>query len=167
MADDHAVEMLRLLRVWCTILSVGLLAAIAIAIYGFSQATAATDATKHAAGQIAAAAARVATTAQLAATTAQRVAADEQATCQIQARGLPAGHQLAASMHDIHRLLTARPTTRMQRQQVRAIPLPIKRIYRTLAWHLAAYQRDEAQQPHTRGCHVMPAASLHPPVPIP
>jgi hypothetical protein len=81
-----------------------------------------------------------------------RVAHDEQATCAIQARGLPAGHQLAASMRDIHKLLTTPPTTRAQRLAATQRPRAVTALLKSLDAHLAAYLQAEAKQPQTRAC---------------
>ena len=77
----------------------------------------------------------------------RRVSRDERRTCQIQARGLPAGHQLAASMRDIHALLTIPPSPDAPPEA----PY-IKRLVRDLDGHLAAYLRAERAQPHRRSC---------------
>ena len=97
------------------------------------------------------AAALAATAAALATSIAQRIAADEQATCLIQAKVLPTGHELAASLHDMHRLVLP-PATAAQRRWKRDEPPALRRVIRDLAWHLAAYQRDEKKVPMSRNC---------------
>lgn len=81
-----------------------------------------------------------------------RITSDEHSTCLIQARGLPAGHELAASMLDIHMLLTAPPTTPAERRAVAERPQSITRIVRSLDDHLAAYLAAESRQPGGRRC---------------
>lgn len=76
-----------------------------------------------------------------------RVTSDEQRTCSIQARGLPAGHELAASMRDIHSLLTIPPAP-----DAPPTPPRVTWIVKALDGHLAAFLRDEAKQPHGRAC---------------
>lgn len=71
---------------------------------------------------------------------------DEHQACVIQARGLPAGHQLAATMRDIHTLLTLPPRAGHR------TPPAIQVILVDLDAHLAAYDRLEAKQPATRTC---------------
>lgn len=83
---------------------------------------------------------------------AARLANDEQQTCTIQARGLPAGHELAASMADIHKLLTLRPTTPAERAAAKRTPPTVRAVLRDLDQHLARYQRDEHHQPQSRRC---------------
>jgi hypothetical protein len=73
-------------------------------------------------------------------------------SCTIQARGLPAGHELAATMNDIHKLLLHRPTTPAERRQAAQTSPAVRRVVRDLNRHLAAYQRAEHKQPHTRRC---------------
>lgn len=77
----------------------------------------------------------------------RRVAADELQTCVIQARGLPAGHQLARSMKVIYTLLTLPPAPG-------AVPPPpkIEQLLLNLDSHLARYLAAEAKQPPTRTC---------------
>jgi hypothetical protein len=84
--------------------------------------------------------------------TSQRVSNDEYNTCVIQARGLPAGHELAASMTDIHRLLTLTPTSEAQRLAAKNTPPAVFAIVFDLNAHLARYQADEREQPQTRKC---------------
>lgn len=76
-----------------------------------------------------------------------RISNDEQQTCVIQARGLPAGHELAASMKDIHALLTFPPSPGS-----RPVPRPVRTVVNDLNQHLAKYLRDESKQPQTRAC---------------
>lgn len=73
-------------------------------------------------------------------------------SCLIQKRGLPAGHELAASMADIHKLLTAPPTTPAQRVRAAQTPQPVLQIVADLNRHLARYQNLEARQPQSRRC---------------
>lgn len=106
--------------------------------------------------------------------TGNRLTHDEHSTCVIQARGLPAGHQQAASWQDIHKLITlllllpptspARPVPPADRQQV--IPTGAsgatgttgvaQTVLRGLAvdlnGHLTEYLAEEAMQPGTRHC---------------
>jgi hypothetical protein len=77
----------------------------------------------------------------------KRVAMDEHDTCVIQARGLPAGHQLAASMKVIYVLLTLPVAPGAAKT-----PAPIEKLILTLDHHLAAYLHAEAKQPPTRTC---------------
>lgn len=81
----------------------------------------------------------------------QRVAGDERRTCQIQAQGLPAGHQLAASMRAIHELLTIRPTA-AQRAHAALEPPAVRHALASLNRHLALYLAAEARQPVGRAC---------------
>lgn len=76
-----------------------------------------------------------------------RVSSDEHSTCLIQARGLPAGHQLSDSMADIHVLLTVPRTAHSA-----PVPPAIAKVLADLNGHLAAYTADEATLPHTRIC---------------
>jgi PAS domain S-box-containing protein len=80
------------------------------------------------------------------------IKAQAHASCVIQARGLPAGHELADSMSDIHRLLTLRPTTSAQRQSAADEPAPVRALLADLNQHLTNYQQAEARQPHHRKC---------------
>lgn len=73
-----------------------------------------------------------------------RVANDEFDTCVIQRRGLPAGHELAASMSEIHALLTLPSPT--------PPPPPVAAILSSLNGHLATYLTIEAKQPRSRSC---------------
>jgi hypothetical protein len=77
----------------------------------------------------------------------KRVAMDEHNTCVIQARGLPAGHQLAASMKVIYVLLTLPVAPGAAKT-----PPKIERLVLDLDSHLAAYLHAEAKQPPTRTC---------------
>lgn len=81
------------------------------------------------------------------ATLVKRVAADEHQTCVIQARGLPAGHQLAATLRYVYVLLTLPPAPN-------AVPTPpkIEQILLHLDSHLARYLAAESKQPPTRSC---------------
>lgn len=77
----------------------------------------------------------------------QLVASDEQASCAIQSRGLPAGHALTAAMIDIRALLApafAHPIHRT--------PPGVQAILESLNANLATYVRIENQQPATRTC---------------
>lgn len=73
-----------------------------------------------------------------------RVARDEHKTCLIQQRGLPAGHDLAAAMADIHGLLTL-PSTQTP-------PPAVAVIVADLNGELSAYLKLEGQQPPSRRC---------------
>lgn len=80
---------------------------------------------------------------------------DEHNTCVIQQRGLPAGHELAASMADIHALLTFPPTPAARREQAQVPPWQLRRelaVLKDLDAHLAKYSAAEAKQPQTRRC---------------
>jgi hypothetical protein len=81
-----------------------------------------------------------------------RVSSDEHATCIIQARGLPASHELAASMADIHKLLTVPPVSAAQKARQKATPAHVLAIVKDLNAHLAVYQGLESKQPATRSC---------------
>lgn len=82
----------------------------------------------------------------------RRLSSDEHATCIIQARGLPASHELAASMRDIHTLLTLRPQSRAQKLAAESTPSSVKVLLADLDLHLSRYQSAEAKQPATRTC---------------
>lgn len=80
---------------------------------------------------------------------------DERNTCLIQQRGLPAGHELAATMADIHALLTLPPTAATKRQQSQVPPKLLAHelhLVTDLNTHLAKYSRAESRQPATRKC---------------
>lgn len=81
-----------------------------------------------------------------------RLIHDERKTCSIQARGLPAGHELAASMRDIHALLTLKPVTPAQKLAAANMSASQIRIVGDLNLHLAAYLAAEAEQPRGRSC---------------
>lgn len=86
---------------------------------------------------------------------AHRLTNDERSTCAIQARGLPAGHELAATMADIHTLLTLPPTAAQKRQQSQVPPKLLAHELHVLAdlnAHLGKYSAAEAKQPETRKC---------------
>lgn len=83
---------------------------------------------------------------------AYRIVHDEHATCTIQARGLPAGHELATSMADIHALLTIKPTSKAQKLAAKQTPAATLAIVSDLNMHLAKYQTLEAGQPKSRSC---------------
>lgn len=106
--------------------------------------------------------------------TGNRVTRDEHSTCVIQKRGLPAGHQLADAMTDIHELLSvllllppaspARPVSKTDRQ--RAVPTGatgssgltgtagavLRGFAVDLNDHLSQYLAAESEQPGTRTC---------------
>lgn len=73
-----------------------------------------------------------------------RVATDEHNTCVIQARGLPAGHDLAAAMADIHELLLLPSPQRP--------PPVVAVIIADLNGQLSAYLTLESRQPASRAC---------------
>lgn len=73
-----------------------------------------------------------------------RVAHDERQTCVIQARGLPAGHDLAAAMADIHELLLL-PSSQQP-------PPVVAVIIADLNGQLSAYLTLESHQPASRTC---------------
>jgi hypothetical protein len=77
----------------------------------------------------------------------KQIGGDENQTCLIQARGLPAGHYLAASMNGIHALLTLPRSPREP-----SVPPRIQRIVQALNKNLAQYQKAEASQPRSRSC---------------
>lgn len=79
-------------------------------------------------------------------------ASDEHSACIIQARGLPAGHELAASMADIHALLTLPPTSTAQRLAAKNTPANVTAIIADLNMHLAKYSAAEDKQPAHRSC---------------
>lgn len=81
-----------------------------------------------------------------------RIARDEHRTCVIQRRGLPAGHQLAASMIDIHKLLTLPPASAAQQLAAQNTPPAVRAIVSDLNRHLTKYTSREAKQPQTRRC---------------
>lgn len=81
-----------------------------------------------------------------------KVTGDENRSCHIQARGLPAGHELATAMADIHALLTVKPTTPEQKAQAAHTPPATRAIIADLNQHLAKYQKLESGQPETRSC---------------
>lgn len=81
-----------------------------------------------------------------------KLSADEARTCQIQARGLPAGHELSAAMVDIYALLTVRPTSRAQRLAAKNETPHVKALVADLTAHLAKYKAAEASEPHGRTC---------------
>lgn len=80
------------------------------------------------------------------------VSHDEHSACVIQARGLPAGHELAQSMRGIHMLLTLPATSEAERLAAANTPPEVRRIERRLTMHLAAYLKAEDAQPATRHC---------------
>jgi hypothetical protein len=72
---------------------------------------------------------------------------DEHAECVIQARGLPAGHDLSAAMGEIHALLM------LPERPGQAKPPPaVASILSALNMNLAAYTAIEAKQPAYRKC---------------
>lgn len=82
----------------------------------------------------------------------KRLSDDEFKTCKIQSRGLPASHDLAAAMADIHSLLIQKPHTPAQRAAAQQTPPNVKRIVRDLNRNLAAYLALESKQPPGRTC---------------
>jgi hypothetical protein len=81
-----------------------------------------------------------------------RISDDEHSTCKIQAQGLPAGHELAVAMRDIHILLTLKPESEAQKLAALNMPADVKIILADLNMHLALYQTYESMQPQTRQC---------------
>lgn len=83
-----------------------------------------------------------------------RIKSQATTSCKIQKRGLPAGHELAKSMNDIHKLLLLPRTA----PDPRAPKPPFneafnaKWIIKDLNMHLAVYQTLESKQPKTRKC---------------
>lgn len=106
--------------------------------------------------------------------TSHRVSRDEHASCIIQARQLPAGHQLAAVMTDLHELLAvlltlppaspSRPVPKPDRQRTVATgatgptgttgvaSIVLHGFAVDLNGHLVRYLSLEAQQPSSRHC---------------
>lgn len=74
----------------------------------------------------------------------QRVATDEHNTCVIQARGLPAGHDLAAALSNLHSLVTL--------PEPRRPPPAVAVLIAGLNGALTGYLSLEAQQPAGRTC---------------
>lgn len=77
---------------------------------------------------------------------------DEHTTCVIQAQGLPAGHQLSATMSALYQLLSLRPTTKAERLAASQIPASEKALLEKLALHLHRYTLAESKQPPSRSC---------------
>lgn len=76
-----------------------------------------------------------------------RVTLDEASTCAIQARGLPASHELSSSMSDIYRLLT------LPRGVKAPPPDPrVTAIVTDLTPHLSSYVLITSKQPQSRKC---------------
>lgn len=76
---------------------------------------------------------------------------DEHTSCVIEAQGLPAGHELAAVMSNLHALLIVPETARQRAAQRLETPLQ-RYLTGQLNGHLAKYQKAETTQPHTRRC---------------
>lgn len=123
-----------------------------IAAYAASTALHGSHEASHAASQASRASYRAAQAQSEIAVLVARVAADEVATCKIQQRGLPAGHELAASMVLIHRLLTIPPATQAQKLAAAQTPPAIRALLVDLNQHLSKYNALEAKQPRTRSC---------------
>lgn len=87
---------------------------------------------------------RVAMLARANAALVARVAHDEHATCVIQARGLPAGHDLAAALSNLHSLVTL--------PEPRRPPPAVAVLIAGLNGALTGYLSLEAKQPASRSC---------------
>jgi hypothetical protein len=74
---------------------------------------------------------------------------DEQATCLIQSRGLPASKHLAAAISDINMLLSLRAQNGSAAVQ---IPPDVVPVLLDLKAQTGAYARIEAKQPGKRTC---------------
>lgn len=77
-----------------------------------------------------------------------RETSDQHRTCAIQARGLPAGKQLAIVMNDLYKLLTPKPGVKQAANE----PPSVKLIIADMTLHLGLYQTAEAKQPSGRPC---------------
>lgn len=73
-----------------------------------------------------------------------QITAVQDGACEIQARGLPAGHDLAAAMSDLHILVTF-PSTRH-------VPPAAAVVLADLNGALSAYLALEAKQPASKKC---------------
>jgi hypothetical protein len=121
--EQQTADAIRNLVIVCVILAVALVVAIALASWGLGRAIIANDA----------------------------VGAAAQDSCVIQARGLPAGHELAAALSNLHSLLIVPETAAQKRAQRSETPLQ-RYLTDQLNGHLAKYQAAEASQPHSRSC---------------
>ena len=86
----------------------------------------------------------------------RQIGIDEQASCLIQARGLPASHELASSLQDFHMLLSAlitqsaeNPQRHMTAYQQVAAQQDLATV-KALNASLGSYEQLEAEQPQTR-----------------
>lgn len=78
-----------------------------------------------------------------------RVATDEQKTCVIQARGLPASHHLAVVIGDIGNLISLGS---LNQAHARGVPPRAVRLLLSLQSNSTTYERLEAKQPSSRKC---------------
>lgn len=89
------------------------------------------------------------------ATTNKRQTADENATCVIQRRGLPASKQLAIFVGDVHALLVL-PRSAQQKAALAALPAKLRAreqaLLNSLDSSTAIYSMIEGKQPATRQC---------------
>ena len=110
------------------------------------------DTAQHAKATAAQAAAQAARTRQLTdqvAALTRRLATDEHATCTIQARGLPASHDLAAFVSSINGLLRL---SNPARERANGATPAALRLLATMERSSGAYTRIEAKQPRMRTC---------------
>lgn len=87
--------------------------------------------------------------------TNQRQTADENATCHIQQRGLPANKQLAIFVGDVHTLLTLTSPAQQKRNLARLPPKLRAReqaLLESLDSSTSIYSMIEGKQPGTRKC---------------
>lgn len=118
------------------------------ALHSGNQALSAAHNAKQSANSVRQLASQISSTATLAQMTAARVAADENRTCRIQSRGLPAGHALSGVMYDLSAVLTHVPLpnhpTQLERRN--------RRLLIALRHKATKYVRIERHQPPTRHC---------------
>lgn len=153
-ADEHTAMWTMLTR-WATVLSIAMVASIGLGAWGFIRASSRSDTLGNRANVASAKAVSAQTLALQLQQFGSRLGIDEHASCLIQARGLPAGHQLVGVLADLHRLLTLPPTS-ASRARARSIPrweLRIERhVVKDLNHHLAVFGRLERSQPPTISC---------------
>jgi hypothetical protein len=84
-----------------------------------------------------------------------RLSQSQARTCEIQERGLPAGHALAAVIGDLH-FLVAQPLTAQQKRNLERYPPKVRAqllaVYRDLNVQAFNYAWYERQQPKSRSC---------------